>query len=115
LLLQNIEIAIHYSAGLLLVGLALLILVSVNKTAGILIGIYATYSLIMQFAFNGALGLGFLAQIFLETNYELGKPWPATGAVVLGITGGISKLSLAGGVYFLARALKTKNGDRAPN
>ena len=69
----------------------------------------------MQFAFNGALGLEFLAQIFLETTFELGKPWPATGAVVLGITGGISKLSLAGGVYFLARALKTKNSDRTPN
>jgi hypothetical protein len=115
LLLQNIEIAIHYSAGLLLVGLALLILVSINKTAGILIGIYATYSLIMQFAFNGVLGLGFLAQIFLETNFELGMPWPATGAVILGITGGISKLSLAGGIYFLVRALKQKNCERPPN
>jgi hypothetical protein len=115
LLLQNIEIATHYSAGLFLVGLALFILVSINKTAGILIGIYATYSLIMQFAFNGVFGLGFLAQIFLETNFELGRPLPATGAVILGISGGISKLSLAGGVYFLARALKTKHGERAPN
>ena len=69
----------------------------------------------MQFAFNGVLGLGFLAQIFLETNFELGRPWPATGAVILGITGGISKLSLAGGIYFLARALKTKLGGLAPN
>ncbi|MGY8831923.1 MAG: hypothetical protein ACKVIS_20740 [Pseudomonadales bacterium] len=115
MLLQNIEIAIHYSAGLFLVSLALFILVSINKTAGILIGIYATYSLIMQFAFDGAFGLGFLAQIFLETNFKLGRPWPATGAVILGISGGISKLSLAGGVYFLARALKTKHGERAPN
>ncbi|MFP6860515.1 hypothetical protein [Pseudomonas sp.] len=115
MLLQNIEIAIHYSAGLFLVGLALFIFVSKNKAAGILIGIYAIYSLLMQFSFNDVLGLGFLAQIFLETNFELGKPWPATGAVVLGITGGISKLSLAVGVYFLARALKINHRERAPN
>jgi hypothetical protein len=115
LLLQNIEIAIHYSAELLLVGLALFILVSKSKKAGILIGIYAIYSLVIQISLNGALGLGFLAQIFLETNFELGKPLPATGAVVLGIIGGISKLSLAGGVYFLARALKINHRERAPN
>ncbi|MDX5994845.1 hypothetical protein [Ectopseudomonas alcaliphila] len=109
MLLQNIEIAIHYSAGLFFVGLALLIFASINRTAGTLIGIYAIYSLTMQLSFNNVLGLGFLAQIFLETNFELGKPWPATGAVILGITGGISKLSLASGIYFLAIKLKLKN------
>ena len=108
LLLQNIEIAIHYSAGLFLVGLALFVFASVNKVSGVLIGFFALYTLMMQMAFSNVWGLDFIVEIFLETTPEPDAPLPAVGAVVLGMIGGLSKISLAAGVCLLIRALKSK-------